>query len=164
LDANKQSYTLERLNVESIRDRLETLRHKLEVLPNFDRVAFSSQDPFEQNNSQFDVSAQPGDEAGKFMVHQLVMTPEFLEAYDIPLLAGRNLSREVANDMRREESEVINVLVNELMLAQLGIASPAEAINQRFYDLNEDNSLRELVIAGVVPTQNFLGLFNKEKP
>jgi putative ABC transport system permease protein len=157
-------YTLGRLNVDSIRDRLDTLRHELEALPNVESVGFSTQVPFEQENAQFEIAAQPGDEAGKFMVHRLVMTPEFLDAYDIPVLAGRNLSRSVANDERGEESEVINVLVNELTLAQLGIASPAEAINQRFYDLNEENSVREMVIVGVVPTQNILGLFNKEKP
>lgn len=157
-------YTLGRLNVDSIRDRLDTLRHELEALPNVDSVAFSSQVPFEQNNSQFDISSQPGDEAGKFIVHRMDMSPEFLRTYDIPLLAGRNLSREVANDEKRDESEVVNVLVNGLTLNMLGYASPAEAINQRFYDLDEENSLREMVIVGVVPTQNILGLYNKEKP
>ena len=51
-------------------------------------------------------AAQPGDEAGKFIVHRMDMSPEFLKTYDIPLLAGRNLSRSVANDVRRDESEV----------------------------------------------------------
>jgi len=157
-------YTLERLNVETIQGRFDTLRHELESRPNIESVAFSSQVPFEQYNATFDVAMQPGDEAGKVRVHRLSMTPEFLEVYDIPLLEGRNLSRSVGNDERREESEVINVLVNELTLVKLGIGSPAEAINQRFYDLREDNSLRELVIAGVVPTQNIVGLFNTEKP
>jgi putative ABC transport system permease protein len=92
------------------------------------------------------------------------LTPEFLATYDIPLLEGRNLSRSVGNDERREDSEVLNVVVNELTLTKLGIGSAADAINQRFYDLDEDNSLREMVIVGVVPTQNIIGLFNKDKP
>jgi putative ABC transport system permease protein len=53
------------------------------------------------------------------------------------------------------------------MLASLGIASPVEAINQRIYlqnDEDDDSILREMVIVGVVPTQNILGLFNSEKP
>jgi len=80
------------------------------------------------------------------------------------LLAGRNLSRDIANDeFRRDESEILNVLVNELTLAQLGIASPQEAVNQRFYNLDEEDTLKEYIIAGVVPTQNILGLFNAEK-
>jgi putative ABC transport system permease protein len=158
-------YTLTRLGVDDIRDRLDTLRHELEALPNVDSVAFSSQVPFEQSNSQTSFSATPGDEAGEFNVNGLTMTPEFLAAYDIPLLAGRNLSRDIANDEYREDtSEVLNVIVNELTLARLGITSPLEAINQRFYDLDEDELLKEYVIAGVVPTQNILGLFNAEKP
>jgi putative ABC transport system permease protein len=157
-------YTLERLNVAGIQDRLDTLRHELEAQPNIESVAFSSQVPFEQNNSTFDVATQPGDEAGKVRVHRLDMAPGFLDVYDIPLLEGRSLSRSVSNDERRDDSEVLNVLVNELTLAKLGIGSPADAINQRFYDLDEDNALREMVIVGVVPTQNIIGLFNKEKP
>jgi putative ABC transport system permease protein len=158
-------YTLTRLGIDDIRDRLDTLRHELEALPNIEAVAFSSQVPFEQSNSQIGVAATPGDEAGMVLVNQLRMTPEFLKTYDISLLAGRNVSRDIANDeFRLDESEVLNVLINELALEQLGFASPQEAINQRFYNLDEEDTLREYVIAGVVPTQNILGLFNAEKP
>jgi putative ABC transport system permease protein len=51
-----------------------------------------------------------------------------------------------------------------MALGQLGIASPQEAINQRFYDSDDETTLREYVIVGVLPTQNILGLFNAEKP
>jgi putative ABC transport system permease protein len=56
------------------------------------------------------------------------------------------------------------------MLAKLGMSSPAEAVNQRFYniddadDADDADKLREFIIVGVVPTQNILGLFNSEKP
>jgi len=157
-------YTLGRLNVEGIRDRLDTLRHELEAQPNIESAAFSSQVPFEQNNSTLDAAMQPGNEAGKIRLHHLSITPEFLHTYDIPLLQGRNLSRDVSNDVRGEDSEVANVLVNELTPAKLGIGSPADAINQRFYRISEDSTLREMVIVGVVPTQNIIGLYNTEKP
>ena len=157
-------YTLGRLSPDSIRGRLDTLRHELEALPYVDGFAVTSQVPYEQNNAQIEVSVQPGDDAGKIRLHYLSMTPEFLDVYDIPVLAGRNLSRDVSNDERVEDSEVVNVLVNELTLAKMGIASPQDAINQRFYDLDEENSLREMVIVGVVPTQNITGLFNTDKP
>ncbi len=157
-------YTLGRLNVEGIRDRLDTLRHELEAQPGINNVAFSSQVPFEQNNSTLDVAMQPGDEAGKVRMHQMFMTPEFLETYDIPVLEGRNLSRSVSNDERSKDSVVVNVLVNELALTKLGITSPVDAINKRFYRLSEESVLREMVIVGIVPTQNITGLFNTEKP
>lgn len=158
-------YNLARLGVDDIRDRLDTLQNELEALPNVDSVAFSSQVPYEQSNSQRDYSAQPGDEAGEFRVNQLAFTPEFLETYDIPLIAGRNLDRNIANDtFVFEESETMNVLVNELTLARMGIDNPDDAINQRLYRNSEEGTLREAVIVGVVPTQNILGLFNQEKP
>jgi putative ABC transport system permease protein len=55
-------YTMDRLSVDGISDRLDTLKHELEALPNVETVAYSSQVPFEQNNSQRGVSLQPGDE------------------------------------------------------------------------------------------------------
>ena len=51
-----------------------------------------------------------------------------------------------------------------MTLAMLGFDSPSEAIGQRFYDMREEDISRELIIVGVVPTQNILGLFNQEKP
>jgi len=158
-------YTLDRLNVESIKERLDTLRHELESLPNVDSVAFSSQVPYEQNNSSTSVSRLPGDEAGEFGLQYMSMTPEFLETYDMPLLTGRRLNRDIANDAETEDSEVVNVIVNEMALERLGIASPEEAINERFYNYDEeDGSVPEYVIVGVAPTQNITGLFNAEKP
>jgi putative ABC transport system permease protein len=157
-------YTLDRLNVDSIRDRLDTLRYELEALPNVSSVAYASQVPYEQNNSSVNVSLNPGDESTEFSLQYMSMTPEFLEAYDIPLLQGRRLSRDITNDAETEDSEVVNVIVNELALEKLGIATPADAINHRFYRLNEeDGNKPEYVIVGVAPTQNITGLFNAEK-
>jgi putative ABC transport system permease protein len=158
-------YTIDRLATEDIRDRRDALGHELEALPNVDSVTFSSQVPYEQNNANWALTGTAGDEAGKFSANQISITPEFLAAYDIPVLAGRNLDRGVANDeYRSEETESLNVLVNEFTLSQLGIGSPQEAINRRIYDLNEENTLRELIIVGVLPTQNITGLFNADKP
>ena len=93
------------------------------------------------------------------------MSPEFFRTYDIGMLTGRPLSRDMANDTNREESETVNVVVNEMALEKLGISSPAEAINQRFYGLSEeDGAVPEFVIVGVAPTQNITGLFNADKP
>ncbi len=92
------------------------------------------------------------------------MSPEFLKTYDIPLLAGRPLSRDIANDIEREGSEVVNVIINELALEKFGLSTPQEAINFRFFKYSEENgSLPEYVVVGVAPTQNITGLFNAER-
>jgi putative ABC transport system permease protein len=156
-------YTLERLNVEGISDRLETLRHELEALPNVDRVGYSSQVPYEQNNSQNVLSPIAGDEAAGIIFMNMRLSPEFFDAYDIPILAGRGLSHDITNDKRTDELESLNILVNELTLAKLGIDRPIDALNTRLYSLDEESTMREYVIVGVVPTQNIVGLFNEEK-
>lgn len=158
-------YNLGRVGTDGLANRLDTLRHELEALPNVDSVAYSSQVPYEQSNSTTYVAMNPGDEAGRMQIQLLRFSPEFLETYDIPLLAGRGFNRDIANDEYTiEESEVVNVLINELALEQFGFATPEEALNQRFYDLDEDDLLREMIIVGVVPTQNIVGLFNPIKP
>jgi len=158
-------YGFNRIGSDDIQPRLDTLRHEIEAIPNVDVVAYSSQVPYEQSNSTTYAAAQPGDEAGRFQVQLMRMSPEFLDAYDIPLLSGRNLNRDIAGDkFVYEESESINVLVNELVLDQLGINSPEDAINRRLYDLDEDDALIDMIIVGVVPTQNIVGLFNPNKP
>jgi len=164
-------YTIDRLFVEGITERLDTLQHELEALPNVDSVSFSSQVPYEQSNSTSTFSLQPGDEAGEFPLQNMSMSPDFLETYDIPVLAGRGLSRDIANDRYDEEGgnqDTVNVLINELALSRLGFASPQEAINQRFYqqrgDDDEEQTIVEYIIVGVLPTQNIVGLFNEEKP
>jgi putative ABC transport system permease protein len=156
-------YVIDRLNVDGIRDRLETLRHELEELPNVDTVAYSSQVPYEQNNSQNVLSPIAGDEAAGITFMNMRMSPEFLDAYDIPVLAGRNLSHDITNDKRTEELESLNILVNELTLTKMGIDKPIDALNKRLYSLDEESTMREYVIVGVIPTQNIVGLFNEEK-
>jgi putative ABC transport system permease protein len=158
-------YTLTRLNVDDVRERLDTLRHELEALPNVDSVGFSSQVPYEQNNSSWTISLQPGDAAGKFQLQYMSMSPEYFETYDMRMLAGRPLSRDIGNDTNLEGSEVVNVIVNEMALEKLGIATPAEAIGRSFYNFDEEaGPIPEFVIVGVAPTQNITGLFNAEKP
>ncbi len=159
-------YTLERLQVEGISDRLDTLKTELEALPNVDSVSYSSQVPYEQNNSTRGLSLQPGDEAGEFILQLLRMSPDFLKTYDIPVLAGRNLSRDIANDASIEDEDqqaTLNVLINELALDKVGASTAADALNRRFYLLSDEGVNTEFVVVGVVPTQNIVGLFNEEK-
>ncbi len=157
-------YTLQRLNVEGISERLDTLQTELKNIPGVENVAYSIWTPFDQSNSSTNVSTVPGDSSNKVSLHILRISPEFFDTYDIPLLSGSAPTREMANDMYSEESESINVVVNELALEQLSLGPAHEAINKRFYDLDEDDNLKEFVIKGVVPSQNIVGLHNDIHP
>jgi putative ABC transport system permease protein len=157
-------YTLGRLDIESIRDRLDTLQIELKNIPQVENVAYSSQVPFDQSNSSVTASREPGDKAGLVDIHILRISPEYFATYDTPMLAGEPPSRDMANDFYTDDSEVLNVVVNELTLERLQLGSPTEAIGKRFYDLDEDDKLKEFVVKGVVPTQNILGLHNQLHP
>ena len=117
-------YTMDRLFVEGIQDRLDTLKNELEALPNVAYVSYSSQVPFEQNNSQRGVSLQPGDEAGQVNLHTMDMSPDFLKTYDIPILAGRMLDKNIAQDVFKEDDEILNVVINELAVESLQFGTP----------------------------------------
>ena len=158
-----QILVLERLGVEEIAQQTETLRNELVRLPNVENVAYMSQVPFEQNNSSFEANINPGDEATGFSMNRIRIDYEFLSTLDVALVAGRNVSREVALDGPIEGSLQANVLVNELAVDQLGFASPDAAIGQSFHQMEDEGSI-QLTIVGVVENQNFLGFHNKLKP
>ena len=50
----------------------------------------------------------------------------------MPLLAGRQLSEEYADDSLQEGATRLNVIVNELTVERFGFASPAAAIGGTF--------------------------------
>lgn len=158
-----QILVLERLDVEEIAQQTDTLRNELMRLENIENVSFMSQVPFEQSNSGFEARVNPADEATGFSMNRLRIDYEFLETLDVALVAGRNVSREIALDGPVEGSEQFNVLVNELAVDQLGFGSPDMAIGQSFYQVNEDSSI-QFTIVGVVENQNFLGFHNQVKP
>ncbi|MEH6634548.1 MAG: FtsX-like permease family protein [Halioglobus sp.] len=158
---------LERVDVDDIQQRHETLRQQLLALPGVENVSFSSQVPFEQNNRAQLVSRIKGDEAAGLMLNNVSIDEGFLETYDIPLLGGRLLTRSVANDVRNDESEQVNVLVNQLAIQSLGFDSAETALGQSYFSTpseTNDDPLVQYTIVGHVPDQNFLGLHNKIKP
>ena len=148
---------------EQVHLNLDSLHQELMAIPNVVNVAYSTSIPLTNNNRRANATSIPGDEASQFEINLVGISTEFLETYDIPILAGRNLDRAFANDLPVEQkSETINVIVNELLLAKMGIATPQEAIGQRLYGLDTTQALKERVIVGVIPTQKFKGITDSE--
>ena len=52
---------------------------------------------------------------------------DFLPQYEIPLIAGRNFSREIISDLRN------TMIVNETMAKSLGFSDPNDAIGKRYW-------------------------------
>lgn len=163
-----QILVLERLDVDGVRERVETLKTELQRLPGVVNVSVMSQIPFDQSNSTQDVTPKSGDENASFNINRNRVDHDFLATLDIPLVAGRDFSREVAADTYRGRQSVQNVIVNELAAEKLGFASPAAALGQTYFELPGEGETveeqRQFTIIGVVENQNFLGFHNVIKP
>lgn len=159
-----QIITLNRLGVESIQRRLETLRTELERLPGVSTVSYTSQLPYEGSNSSFNISREPGDESADFLINQIIVDEAFADALGIPLLAGRFLRMESSADTITEGVLAANVVVNELAISRIGLDSAEAAIGQVFYEQRRDSEPRALTIVGVIPDQNYQGFHNQIKP
>ena len=155
---------LNRLKVDAIQERLETLRNELLEIPSVESVAYSSQIPFEGSNSAFTVTPEMGDEDQSMLLTQIIVDDQFLKNYDIPLLAGRQLDREIAADTMVEDVLTVNVILNELAVRQLGLGTPQEAIGRVFYDIARSRESTAFTVVGVTPDQNFQGFHNEIKP
>ncbi|PCI33992.1 MAG: hypothetical protein COB54_03055 [Alphaproteobacteria bacterium] len=163
-----QIVTLQRLGVDDLQGRLETLQREMNTIPEVENVTFSSRVPFEQGSWTFDVTKNSGDVAAKVSLHRIAVEYDFLKTYDIPLIAGRDFSRDFANDLETRDSRAVNVILNELALKKIGFASAEDALNKSFYQVYGGHAAakksKAYVIVGVMADQNFLGLHNDVKP
>lgn len=88
----------------------------------------------------------------------LHVTYNFLETYDINLIAGRTFSRYYPTD--KEQA----ILINEAMLKRLGIEKPKDAIGELFhYEMSEDE-VKTLSVIGVTENFNYTSVKKEIKP
>ena len=133
-----QIVTLDRLGVEDLLARNETLKQEISNIPGIEMVTFSSQVPFDQSNWSFDAAKNSGDIAGKIRLQRIVVEYDFMKTYNIPLVEGRDFSRDISNDLEKKDSEVVNVIVNKLALKKLGFSNAKDSVNKTFYEIVED--------------------------
>ena len=157
---------LKRTAVESIREREDTLRNELLQLADVTHVTFTAQTPFEQSNSQRSVSLKKGDEDNEFQVNLNLVDHDYIKTFDVPLIAGRDFSRDISADaMATADAESANVIVNQLLVKQLGYTEATQAVGSVFWsERGEELEARQYRIIGVMEDQNLLGLHNKIKP
>ncbi|MEM7692116.1 MAG: ABC transporter permease [Pseudomonadota bacterium] len=161
---------LERVGVEDISQRHATLRSQLLAVPGVEDLTYISQLPFVQSNSSMTVSPIPGDESAELSMSQIRVDDGFLSTLNIPLLAGRSLTRDIAGDYFEDGDRQINVLLNEMAVENLGFESGESAIGKSFYQILSDTAkdrgdeAAQYTVVGVIPDRNFNGLHNKIKP
>lgn len=161
---------LERVGVDDIARRHDTLRSQLLTVPGVSSMTYTSQVPFDQSNSGLTVTRIKGDEAGEVNLNQIRVDDDFLETFNIPLLAGRALTQQVAGDVYKSGTQILNVMINELAASSLGLAAGQGALGESFFMSLSDEAREagrtpvQFNVVGVLPDQNFLGLHNKIKP
>ncbi|MEZ5503782.1 MAG: hypothetical protein R3E50_14395 [Halioglobus sp.] len=106
--------TLDRVGVEDVRQRQELLQRELLAIPGVENVAFSSQVPYEQSTSKTEVARESGDKAASLLMNTVSVDPNFMSTYDIPLLQGRGVSRDIALDIRTDNSVQVNAVLSRL--------------------------------------------------
>ncbi len=157
---------LNKTRVESIRKRENTLRSELLQLPEVTHVTFAAQVPFEQSNSMTSVMRVKGDADNKFQMNQNEIDHDFMQTFDIPILAGRDFSRDISADEVKDVSvRRANVIVNQLLANKLGFENASDALDQTFWgEAGEKTEAYQYTIIGVMEDQNLLGLHNDIKP
>jgi len=88
----------------------------------------------------------------------------FFDLYEIELLSGRILSRDVGPDLIDSGSiDMATVVINESAVQSLTLNSIDEAVGQIFYSNEEGMPFQAFQVAGVVRDANLLGLANDIK-
>lgn len=157
-------YTLDRLNVEQMEDRHEVLRNEMLNIPYVDNFTLSSQVPYEQTNTGIKASLILNDFTSGINLNQLNIDDQFADTFEIPLVAGRNVSRDIANDTHIRERGGVNVLINEIAANSFGYESANDAIGKVFYEDEGEKGITTYTIVGVLEDRNILGLMNKLRP
>ena len=89
------------------------------------------------------------------MAYNIYIDEDYLEAYEIELIAGRNFSKNMASDKEA-------VIVNEMVVEQLGYKSTHDAIGQMA--TMSRGGLTNVRIIGVTKNINSQSLAHKQSP
>jgi putative ABC transport system permease protein len=127
--------------------KTEVLRH-----PGVRSATFSNQVPGEEiTNTNSGVHRKGGEiKAGNYSL--LWIDTDFIPAYELQLLAGRNFSEQFSTDKQA-------VLLNETALRSLGFSSPEEALNQVILVRGQEKT-----VVGVVKDYHQRSLRNSHEP
>lgn len=161
--------TLLRVNRDGVNENYEILQRELERVPGVISATAASQYPYEQSNNSGTYSLIRGDEATEVTLNRISVDYNFLETFEIPLLAGRQLSQDFSEDMisrdeARDSGRTVNVIISSLAAKRLGWDNPIDAVGGTFYRNTTSDENFAFVVAGVADDANFQGFHNELKP
>jgi putative ABC transport system permease protein len=106
------------------------LQNELKQIPHVKNIANSWSVPGDEMGRDFDLSRN-GDENGEhFTTRKIGISPQFINVYDIKLLAGRNFDN---TDYNTDRDKVHNIILNENVAKLLGFATPKDAVGKTIH-------------------------------
>ena len=132
--------------------QLDAFRNQLKQYPDIEHVSFHLDAPMTTTNEGGYVRFNGRSESEPFLVRDRWADEDYLETYDLRLVAGRNFT------LRDSTTEF---LVNEAFVEHLGVASPEEVLGKPLYEGNAEVSG---VIVGVVKDFHHRSLQNPIEP
>jgi len=158
IDENKQAFKLEVENINGI-----------------EKTSIVSERPFASSENSLVVTLPDDPDAGSIIIGSIEIDYDFLDTMQVPLLAGRNISREFANDefptieeIKEGEMAQGNLLINEAAVARLGYESPQQAIGKVIRRgigvVDEKPVYATFTIVGVVSNMHYQSLKKEIRP
>lgn len=139
----------------------QALAAQVRALPGVRAASLSSDSPPLRGSNNTVLFRTPVVSEDRLLAEMLETDADFFRAYHVRPLAGRLFSRDFPGDVRTvpdgpaEASE--GIVVNQVLLSRLGIASPQAAVGQVLWDLADlgqkspSDRLVRATIVGVVP-------------
>ena len=140
---------------DEIRDKYKTIKHELANHPNVVSVSACFKSPLSENG--FSTSAYPNgrDSGGGFGIDLNFVDFDYLEQFDLQLLAGRNFSPNLPSD------EKAAFIINESTMKRLGYDNPQAALGRK---LPTGINRIEGTIIGVVKDYHNVSLHEQIQP
>jgi putative ABC transport system permease protein len=136
---------------ENERANLEVLRQKLLASPQIKQVSFSLNSASAETNWMQSTQYKPEKEEIDIRTQMKWVDADFIETYGIQLIAGQAL---------QEGDSLSTILVNEVYVQRMKLASPQEAVGKVIHGLAE----KPLPIVGVVKNFHVNSLHQKIDP
>jgi putative ABC transport system permease protein len=155
---------VEAVSRSAITDKKETLRTVVENLPNVSSAALSFEAPtlFYENNTRVWIPGE--DENQSYSLGSTRVDTNYLQALQIPLLAGRFYRSDMALDLAPTRGDLTdgsvlqrNIVINARAVEALNMGTPEQAIGQTIetrYELDESTAKAHLTIVGVIGNAN----------
>lgn len=149
---------------------IDQIKSELEHIDGVEAVARSVWAPYEGSNSSGYYRKEGEGMEALVLIAKYWIDDDFLDLYEIPIIAGRALSRDIAGDYQEDvfasdetegETKIRegNILLSRLAVEKMGFASPEEAVGQVLFEGNEE-TLVVATIVGVTEDFNYLAFQN----